>query len=254
MNSRIKPRQSSRVRALAAATVSIAAIALAAFGAPPARAQAAVTCVNCSTIVQQLAGYGRQLLQLQQEIQTAENTLNFYLTLIKDTASLPNSVYQDIQADINGIQNLANQATLIGGQTMPMLTNLSSASGYPLGNIASFTQEIINEDQTLSNAMKTAGTVLQQQQTQTTSQAASISAAITQSSGASGFTQAIQAGNTIAGAAAQQTAGLQTSMTTAFQALLTRETAQADRQAMQDAEMNNFMTYTPDATAGYQGF
>jgi len=234
--------------------VSVAAIALGAGHSRPALAIGADYCTNCSTIVEQLLMAGKQLEQLQQEIQTAQNTLNFYLTLVKDTASLPNSVYADIQADINNIQNLANGASVIGGQTLPMVNNLSSASGYPLGNISSYFQQLVNEDQAIANAMKTAGTVLQQQQSQTTSQASAITAAQSQSQGAGGFTQAIQAGNTIAASAAQQNAGLQTSLSTAMQALLTKDTANADRRAMQDAEMRNFMSYTPDPTSGYQGF
>ena len=54
-----------------------------ALAAPPAHAQAVVTCTNCSTIGQQLIDYGKQIQQLANEIQTATNTLNTYTTWSK---------------------------------------------------------------------------------------------------------------------------------------------------------------------------
>ena len=105
-----------------------------------------VYCSNCSTVSQQLLDYARQFQQLTNEIQTAQNTLNTYINLVQNTVNLPSTVYRDLTADINRITSIANQASMLAGQTKLMLTNLSSTSGYPLGNISNWHQEAFKRE------------------------------------------------------------------------------------------------------------
>ena len=212
----------------------IAAIFSASLSAPVS-AQQAVTCVNCSTITQQLLNYARQLEQLQQQIQTAQNTLNFFLNAVQNTVSLPNTVYRDLTADIQNIENIANQAQMLGGQTGVMIGNLSATTGYPLGGISSWTQQLVNEDMAIANAMKTAAQVLNLQPAQLHNDAATLSALQSQAMSADGRQKVLQ---TIAGINAtigQQIGKQQGTLTAIMQALATYDTAQADRQALLDA-------------------
>ena len=131
-----------------------------------------MTCTNCSTIGQQLLDYARQLSQLQQEIQTAQNTLNFYINAVQNTLALPGTVYRDLTGDINQITSIANTANMLVGQTGQMLTNLSSTSGYPLGGITNWHQELSNESAAIAQALKAAAGVLNLQPTQLASDSA----------------------------------------------------------------------------------
>jgi hypothetical protein len=65
-------------------------------------------------------------------------------------------------------------------------------------------------------------------------------------------TQQVLAGLVAATGQAIQTS--QANVTTGLQAIAAYDLAQADRQAMEDAQAQQFGTYTPDPTTGYQGF
>jgi P-type conjugative transfer protein TrbJ len=246
---RLRNRQPWLRRLLLAGTAAAALC----FSAP-AWAIGPVYCINCNTLAQGLLSYGKQLVQLQQEIATAQNTLNFYLELIQDTISLPFSVYNDAQGTINQMQSLGNTASLTSGTPALMLGNLSNAAGYPLAAVSNMNQQFINEDVALAAAINAAGGVINRQPSLFSTQSAAITAAVAQSNGASGETQAIQAGNEIAAADAQQTATTQAALTYAAQAQLTNTTVNAERQAIYEAAQQQFSTFSPLPTTGYQGF
>lgn len=201
----------------------------------PVSAQQAVTCVNCSTIVQQLLDYARQLEQLQQEIQTAQNTLNFFLNAVQNTASLPNTVYRDLTADIQRIENIANQAQMLGGQTGAMIGNLSPSTGYPLAGISSWTQQLVNEDAALATAMRSAAQVLNLQPAQLQADATTLSSLQSQAMAATGRQQVLQSIAGINATVGQQIGKQQATLAAAMQALATYDIAQADRQALLEA-------------------
>ena len=105
------------MRRLVFATVSVAAL----LAAEPAHAQQAVFCTNCSTLTQELAGYARQLLQLQQEITTARQA-------VTNTLALPSTVYRDMTGQVQQIGSIAEQANMLNGNTRVMLNRLASAT------------------------------------------------------------------------------------------------------------------------------
>src|SRR4051812_48129270 len=76
-------------------TVSLAAVAV----ADPSAAQQSVFCTNCSTVAQQLAGYARQLLQLEQEMTMAKNS-------IANTLALPSTIYHDMTSEVTQIGSI----------------------------------------------------------------------------------------------------------------------------------------------------
>jgi P-type conjugative transfer protein TrbJ len=212
-----------------------AAAAAALLVAPAARSATPVVCMNCSTIAQQLLNYARQLAQLQQEIQTAENTLNFYKNAVQNTASLPGTAYRDITGDIAGIEGIANTASMLGGQTGIMIGNLGVSGGYPIGHYSNFTTQLLAEDNAIANAMTQMANVLNLQPSQLRNDAATLSALQSQAMAATGRQQALQSLAGITATVGQQISKQQGTLTATYQAIATYDTAQADRQAVLDA-------------------
>ena len=135
----------------------VAAIALLA-GRNEAFAQAAVTCVNCSTIAEQLVQYAEQVNQLVQETATQLNTLNTYINAVTNTLSLPGNLYRDLTGDIQKLESIRETADLLTSQfSGPIIKNLSYTNGYPLGNITNWHQEITNEANAVALALTAAG-------------------------------------------------------------------------------------------------
>jgi P-type conjugative transfer protein TrbJ len=208
------------MRRLLLAAVSVAAL----LAAEPAHAQQAVFCTNCSTLTQELAGYARQLLQLQQEITTAEQA-------VANTLALPSTVYRDMTGEVTQIEAIANQANMLNGNTGAMLGKLASATGYPAGSLAQWQNQLIVESNTISQAMGAAAKILQQQQTSLKTNAATLASLQSQALGTGGRQATLQ---TLAGLEAtigQQIQSQQGTLTAALQAMLTYQTAQADREA-----------------------
>ncbi len=233
-----------RRRLLLAAT-SVTALLLA--SPSPIRAQGTVTCLNCATWmdydqkwvwdgVQWAKNLEQQVLQVQQEIQTAVNTLNFYKNSLQNTAGWPLSVYHDVTADIQNIQGLINRATMLQGFAKQMLTNLSNSTGYPDSQLGSANWEVIvaKENQALSLAMTQAAQAISDQGPQLTADAATLAQLQQEAMSADGRQKALQ---TIAGTNATVGQMIQKSQQTTAatqQAMMTYFTAQADRQSLLD--------------------
>lgn len=196
-----------------------------------------VECLNCNTITQSLVAYAQQLNQLAAELQTVQNTLNTYTTLVTNTISLPFTAYRDITGDIAQITSIANQANMLSGQVGGMINNLSARGGYPAAGIGlqNLPGQLAAEANAVANAMRQAANVLNLQPTQLQSTSATLAALQSQAQGASGQKQALQAIAGIGATTGQQLATTQAALTTTMQAMLTYETAQADRQALLDA-------------------
>ncbi len=211
----------------------VAGLAFAA--AQPAYAQMAVTCTNCSQFTQQLLAYARQLYQLQQEIQTAQNTLNFWLNAVQNTASLPFNVYRDITGDIARIQGIAQQASMLGGFTGTMIGNIGMPGGYPMVNANTYLIQIEQETAAVANAMQQVGNLLNLQPSQLQNSSATLAALQAQASSSNSRNAILQA---LAGTTATtgQLIGTQLSTISALmQAQLTAKTAETDRQAYKAA-------------------
>jgi P-type conjugative transfer protein TrbJ len=211
----------------------VAAAALLAAG-QPAQAQMAVTCVNCSQFTQQLLGYVRQLYQLQQEIQTAQNTLNFWLNAAQNTVSLPGRVYQDLTSDIARIQGIAQQASMLSGATGTMITSLGPG-GYPLATANMYLARVQFETGAVANALRQVANLLNLQPSQLQNSSATLAALQSQAASSNSRNAILQA---LAGTTATtgQLVGTQLSTLSAvMQAQLTATTAAADREAYRAA-------------------
>ena len=200
----------------------------------PARGQQAVVCVNCSTVAQQLLGYARQLYQLQQEITTAQATVNFWLNAAQNTVSLPGTVYRDLTGDIARIQGIAQQASMLSGATGTMITNLGPG-GYPLANANTYLAQVRFETGAVANAVRQVASLLNLQPAQLQNSSATLAALQSQAAISNSRNAILQA---LAGTTATtgQLLGTQLSTLSALmQAQLTATTAAADREAYRAA-------------------
>jgi P-type conjugative transfer protein TrbJ len=201
-------------------TVSLAALA----PADSAPAQQSVFCTNCSTVAQQLAGYARQLLQLEQEVTMAKNS-------IANTLALPSTIYHDMTSEVTQIGSIANKANMLNGNSRAMLDRLAITTGYPSGSLAQWQNQLIVQDNAISQAMRAAAEILQQQQTSLKSNASTLSDLQSQALGTGGQQATLQTLAGIQATVGQQIQSQQATLSGALQAMLTHQTAQADREA-----------------------
>lgn len=222
----------------------VSAVAFLFVGHHYARAQLATYCVNCSTIQQQLLDYLRQFEMLQQEIQTAVNTLNFYENAVKNTTSLPFSVYRDLTYDIQQIEGISQQAQMLTGFPGQMLRNLNSGTGYPdsqLG-IGGWKPLLVKEGNAIGNAMTRAAQVLDALNAQISADSTTLASLQAEAMSSDGRQQTLQS---LAGANAtvgQMIQKQQQTVAATMQATMTYQSAQADRQLLLDG-MDDVLHY-----------
>jgi P-type conjugative transfer protein TrbJ len=219
-----------------------------------ASAQAAVTCVNCSTTWTQLLQYAKEAQSMATQLQQYQTQLQQYANMITNTVALPQQIWGTVQSDIMQVQALSNAASLLSGNSGSMISRLQSASAYAnqassLGNVAG---QFSTWQQTIGNNLSTMGRTLGLQQSQQQSQAATLQSLQQHAQSAQGQMQAIQAGNELAGANAAQLAQIQASLTATAQMQASNTAVAADRRATEDAAMLHFATPQPVATTGYQ--
>ena len=129
---------------------------------PPAHAQWAVTCVNCSTTWTQLLQYAKEAQALETQLQQYQTQLQQYANMITNTVALPQEIWGTVQSDIMQVQALSNAASLLSGNSGSMITRLQSASAYAnqvtsLGNTAG---QFTTWQQTIGNNLNTMGQTL----------------------------------------------------------------------------------------------
>ena len=233
------------------------ALAVLAAAAPrPAHSQLAVTCVNCSTIWNQLLEYGKQVQQLATQLQSYQTQLQQYANMVTNTLALPQQLWSQVQGDIMQVRNLSNAASLLSGNAGSIVTRLQSHSAYAnqaasLGNIAG---QLTTWQQTIGNSVGTLGKTLGLQQNQQASDAALLASLEQHSQSAQGQMQAMQAGNELAHATAVQLQQIQATLAVTAQMRATEMAVDADRRASQDAAMMHFSRRTPIQTSGYRQY
>jgi type IV secretion system protein TrbJ len=240
-------------RTLLAATVLFGLSGLAA--PTPSDAQLATVCVNCSTIVQELAEYARQGQQYLTEVAQLQSELQQYANMVQNTVALPMMVMTTVTSDINQVRNLANAASVLTGNSAGILQRLQMAGGYAsqVGSMpAQFSAQLTMWQQTLGNANHALGNVLATQQAQQLTYAAQQQQISTQAQTAAGQMQAIQAGVAMSGVVSTQLNQIQATLTAAAQETATRDLVNADRSATEDANWQAFLNGPQASATGYQ--
>lgn len=218
----------------------------------PSAARAQLAVADGAGIIQWIKQTATQAQQLQQQAQAYATQLRQYTNMIQNTVALPYQVWNTVQGDIMQVRNLSNAASVLSGNSGTMVQRLSSAAGYAnqavaLGNIAG---QFTTWQQTIGNNVSTLGQTLGLQQSQQANNAALIERLQAQSSSATGQMQAIQAGNELASATANQLIQIQATLAATAQLQAGGAVVAADRQASEDAALRAFAGAHPDIVPG----
>lgn len=193
----------------------------------PAHAQIAGLCLTakgdpCSGLIEQLAQYARQLLQLEQEIITAEQE-------VTNTLSLPGALFRDSTSSIRQITQIASQADLLVNNTGNFIKNLSAAS-YPLP--VNGMQQLIAHQNAVANAIQALGMVVATESPRLEAASATLNSLQGETLGNAGRHQTLQDQAQIQAANAQQLHSLEAIKIAAAQAQHATLLADNDRRAM----------------------
>jgi len=220
-------------------------------------AQLAVVCVTCSSLVEQLVSDAKQAQQYLTEVSELQTDLRMYSNMVQNTVALPQTIWPNVQSDILQVRNLANAASVLTGGSGTILTRLQTAGGYlnsaaflP-GNIAA---TMTGWQTTMGNATKTLGSTLGVQQSQLNSYTALQAAIQTHSQTAAGQMQAIQAGTEMSGQIATILQQVQTTLVASSTAAATFEEIEADKEAAQNAQVQQFLAAPDQPLTGYQRY
>jgi len=206
----------------------------------PARAVLPVT--DELGIVQWIKQTAQQAQQLQQQAQSYATQLRQFANMVQNTTALPYQAWNTVQNDIVQVRNLSNAASVLSGNAGSMTTRLSSAAGYAnqAANLGNISGQFTQWQQTIGNNVETLGRTLGLQQGQQQTDAALLAQIQLHATTATGQMQAIQAGNELAGATANQLMQIEATLAATAQLQAGNMVVEADRRAAQDAAMLRF--------------
>lgn len=234
-----------------------AALALASLLSPrPAAAQLTVACPLCSSWVTQLLQNAREAQAYATQLQSYALQGRQYLNMVQNTAALPMQAWAEVQRDIAQIKALSDASSLLSGNSGDMLSRLNSASGYAnrVGALADMPGNLLNWQKTFSTNTTKFAQALGLQQDQQTGNAALLKRLQAHSESATGQMQALQAGNELAAATANQLMQVQATISASTQYAIQRDIVEADRTALRDAAMLGFLSGQAPATTGYKSW
>jgi P-type conjugative transfer protein TrbJ len=239
-------------------TLILAAIA-AVYTSRPAYALFGVgdICANCATYAQQLIDYAKQAQQYLNSVAQLQTELNQYAVMVQQGLSRPESLWANVQGDIQQVRGLANSASLLTGNAGGILSRLNTAGSY-LNSVSMTPQQLSNQfsmwQTTFGNAANSMARTLGVQQGQEQSYTALQTAIQSHSQTAAGQMQAIQAGNEALGLMNTQLQQIQTTMVATAQEIATRDIVDNERRSSEDAAMLHFSTKQDTQTTGWAGF
>jgi P-type conjugative transfer protein TrbJ len=225
---------------------------------PPAHAQLATVCVNCSQIWTQFMQYAQELDTAITTAQTYANQVQQYENMVQQGLTLPNAAFSNAMQDIRGLNALVSQGRQIAYST----SNLQDQFKQSFPDYKNYLQQGVTwqdaqtqygkwNDQTTDAslaALKAAG--FQMNQITNGDEASVINALQQQSSSATGRMQAIQAGNAIAVEQVKQMQKLRQLMATQMQLQADTTAAAQGRLKMQEAIQRNEYAAPAPTTGG----
>jgi P-type conjugative transfer protein TrbJ len=219
-----------------------------------ADAQVATYCVNCSSLANQLISDAKQAQQYLTEVSQLQTQFRQYQNMVTNSVALPMEVFAGVQADINQVRNLANIANLLSGNSGTILSRLQTAGAYT-GSAAFLPSNMSNQftqwQQTEGNAASSLGRTLGVQQSQQQGYTTLQTTIQQHSQTAAGQMQAIQAGVEMSALTNTQLQQIQATDLAAAQEVATRDMISADRQAAQDAQVQQFLAPPDQPLTGY---
>ena len=232
----------------------VLAVSVGPFRPAPANAQFAVTCVNCSTVMQQLLGYAKQLQQVETQLQQYSTQLQQYANMVQNTVTVPQQIYSSAMSDMQRVQNIMNTGSQLSfsnpGASMGTFSSfLNSASGLP-GNLTAQSQQYAAWSNQAKDGITAAMNTISTQNSQLTTDNATMTQLQAQAGSAQGQMQAIQNSAEISAQGVRETEKLRQLMMAQIQLQANQQSIQAQQDAQAQAQWQNFVKVSPLSDAG----
>lgn len=192
---------------------------------------------------QSLLSYAQQAKQYAVELEQQITQLSMLKNMVQNTLQAPLQLYGQIQSIVWQVQDVSRLGSLLSGNSGSIIQRLNSLDGYTsylqsLGTgLENLPRQFDAWNQQLGNSFATLGKTLGIQQDDLKTQAAFQQSIQAQAATTGGQLQVLQAGVQMAasnGAILQQ---MEQTLIASAQATASFQTAQADRQALGDAEL-----------------
>jgi P-type conjugative transfer protein TrbJ len=202
-----------------------------------------VFCTNCSDAWTQAAQLAKQAESAVTEASSYVRQGLQYANQIQNTISLPMTLYTTARADLSSVQGIMGAGSQLSGTGgLNGLFGSVNGLGGQLSNVANMPQQFASwgrmEKDNINSTLKMLGLTNSQRVTD----AATLSTEEANSATATGQKAAIQAGNQIAAQGVAQTQKLAQLVAAQTQMQANQFAIQADRQAVSDAALVQFLS------------
>jgi type IV secretion system protein TrbJ len=220
----------------------------------PAQAQAAVVCVNCSTDIQQLIGYAKQLQQVETQLQQYSTQLQQYANMVQNTVTVPQQVYSSAMSDMARVQGIMTQGSQLSfsnpGASMGTFSSfLSNASSVP-ANLTSQANQYATWSTQAKDGITSAMNAVSAQNNQLTTDNNTMTQLQSQAGSATGQMQAIQNSAEISAQGVRETEKLRQLMMVQIQLQANQQSISSQQDAQSQAQWQSFVNVTPLNDAG----
>jgi P-type conjugative transfer protein TrbJ len=237
---------------------TVAALALCAsaalLGPAPARAQSAVVCVNCSTDVQQLIGYAKQLQQVETQLQQYSTQLQQYANMVQNTVTVPQQIYSSAMSDMQQVQNLMNSGSQLSfsnpGASIGTFSSFLSSTSGQLGNLSAQATQYQTWSQQSKDGITAAMNAMSAQNSQITSDNNTMTQLQAQAASNTGQMQAMQTAAEISAQQVRETEKLRQLIMVQTQLAANQQAVASQQQSTSEAQWQNFMNQPALSTSG----
>jgi P-type conjugative transfer protein TrbJ len=237
---------------------AVAALALCAgaalLGPAPAQAQSAVVCVNCSTDIQQLIGYAKQLQQVETQLQQYSTQLQQYANMVQNTATVPQLIYSSAMSDMQSVQNLMTSGSQLSftnpGASIGTFSSFLSSTSGQLGNLNAQATQYQTWSQQSKDGITAAMNAMSQQNSQLTTDNNTMTQLQAQAAANTGQMQAMQTASEISAQQVRETEKLRQLIMVQTQLAANQQSVASQQQSTSEAQWQNFVNQPALATSG----
>jgi len=227
---------------------------LALMGTPPAKAQEAVTCVNCSQITTQGLQWAEQVSQYAEQINQYATQLQQYANQLQNTAAVPQQIYSSAMSDMEAVQNLMAAGTQLSfsnpGASIGTFSSFLSSTSGQLGDLSAQATQYQAWSQQSKDGITAAMNALSQQNGQLTTDNNTMTQLQAQLAASTGQMQAIQNAAEISAQQVRETEKLRQLIMVQTQLAANQEAVSSQEDSRGQAAWQNFVNVPAQADAG----
>ncbi len=227
---------------------------LALMGTPPAKAQEAVICVNCSQITTQGLQWAEQVSQYAEQINQYATQLQQYANQLQNTAAVPQQIYSSAMSDMEAVQNLMTAGTQLSfsnpGASIGTFSSFLSSTSGQLGDLSAQATQYQAWSQQSKDGITAAMNALSQQNSQLTTDNNTMTQLQVQAVTSTGQMQAIQNAAEISAQQVRETEKLRQLIMVQTQLAANQQSVASQQQSSGEAQWQNFLGTQVQPTSG----